>query len=190
MRILALMTSMAAAAALAAMAAQSMRVSNLLGYMAVAVVSGLVGRAITRHGQKQEVEVAFNEGHETGSFTSALYNDEYDDDFTDGSAPATFRPESSYERPYYEPEPKHEQAYAPSLTALEVHDQVDQFCRDMDSETDLYLAQMAAQATRVRASFSSSLYDRDATGPIPRIIAREVQVTTREVVLSTTDQSA
>lgn len=89
-------------------------------------------------------------------------------DYTTSSVP------SAYSRPEYTP------------TDLEIRNQVDDLCRDMDRECEIYMAQLATQNAKWQATNSYSLYrgygyDPDGTGPVP-VIAREVQITTREVV--------
>lgn len=129
---------------------------TLVGYIVTAVLAGIAGFAIGVYKHRQERDVAYQEGFEDSRTSVTAIREEETTEFT-----------------------------TPLPISIDHQDLVDQYCDATDEECAIFMAQKAAEMTATRADIRAMFAHHEAedamTGPMP-IIAREVQVTAREVI--------
>lgn len=185
---------------------------HVIGYLIAAIIPTLCCYFIMRWKQRQEIDAAYNMGFDEcqrSTVTAVRDQDEFWDEadeqaygeyFRDArvrepvavsvvgydTSPPNHRPTAAWSQPAPAPtwSPPKWNDSRPEPDA-EAQAEVDQFCRDMDAETELYLAHMGADMIRTATQAARGFVRAtDVTGPIPAaIIARETQITHREVVI-------
>ncbi len=144
----------------------------------VALISVVVTFIIVRFDQKRQIrqtaDRAYNQGFDDGRITT-VPPAVRDEDKAPWEQPAFYRKEA-----YPAPAP----VYAgPSKATVIIQDEVDQFCKDMDNDTALFLAHLEADGHRTMALATRDFSREDPmTAPIS-VIARETQTITREVIV-------